>query len=70
MLIKKLSVEQLLQDRDAMLDEIQFNWIKGQQSMKHYANAKHRELSFNEGDLVFIKVFFGQTTKFNAEQQF
>ena len=24
--------------------------------MKYYANAKRRELSFNEGDLVFLKL--------------
>lgn len=50
------SLEQLLQERDAMLDEIQFNLVKAQQTIQHYANTKHRELSLNEGDLVFLKL--------------
>ena len=49
-------LDQLLQERDTMLDEIQFNLVKAQQNMKHYANAKRRELSFEAGDLVFLKL--------------
>ena len=50
------SLEQLLQERDAMLNEIQFNLVKGQQAMKYYANSRHRDVSFKEGDLVFLKI--------------
>lgn len=49
-------LDQLLRERDAMLDEIQFNLVKAQQNMKHYANTKRRELVFEEGDLVFLKL--------------
>ena len=50
------SLEAMLQERDAMLDEIQFNLLKGQQVMKHFADLKRREVSFVEGDLVFLKL--------------
>ena len=50
------SLEQLLKEWDAMLDEIEFNLIKGQQAMKYNADLKRREVSFVEGDLVFLKL--------------
>lgn len=49
-------IEQLLQERDGILDEIQFNLVRAQQIMKHYADTKRCELSFDEGNLVFLKL--------------
>ena len=36
-----------------MIDEIQFNLVKAQLTMRHYANTKHQDLSFEEGDWFF-----------------
>ena len=46
----------LLQERDLMLNEIQFNLVKAQQTMKYYVNRKRREVAFQEGDFVFLKL--------------
>ena len=50
------SAEHILQERDAMLDEIHFALVKAQQSMLHYANSKRREVVFSKGDSVFLKL--------------
>lgn len=49
-------LDQLLLEREAMLDEIQFNLVRAQQIMKFYVDTKRRELSFEVGDLVFLKL--------------
>ena len=54
------SLEQLLKERDAMLDEIQFNLIKGQQAMKFYADLKRREirgLGFSQNSTIAAEIF-------------
>lgn len=38
------TLDQLLQERDAMLDELQFNMAKAQQRIKHYADKKRRAI--------------------------
>ena len=38
------SVEHLLQESDAILDEIQFSLVKAHQNMIHYANSKRRDV--------------------------
>lgn len=50
------SVEQLLQEKDAILDELQFNLVKAQHRMSRYANKKRREVELMEGDFVFLKI--------------
>ena len=50
------SVEHLLQERDAMLDEIRFSLVKAPQNMTHYANSKRCDMVFSEGNAVFLKL--------------
>lgn len=51
-----VSLEHLLQERNAMLDELQFNMAKAQQRMKYYANMKRKDVSYEEGEWVYLKV--------------
>ena len=44
------TLEQVLQERDAMLDELQFNMARAQQRMKYYADKKRREVFLEVGD--------------------
>lgn len=46
------SIEDLLCDRDAMLDDLHFNLLRAQQRMKHFADLKRRDDSFSVGDKV------------------
>lgn len=48
------SLDQLLQETDAMLEELQFNLVKAQQRMKYYADKFRKELTIEEGELVFL----------------
>ena len=50
------SLDQLLQEREVMLDELQFNMAKAQQRMKYYADKKRREVVFEVGDWVYWKM--------------
>ena len=50
------SLEELLVERDAVLDELQFNLARAQQIMKWYADKHKRQISFNIGDLIYIKL--------------
>ena len=50
------SMEELLVEWDAVLDELQFNMAWVQQIMKWYADKHKRQISFNIGDLVYIKL--------------
>lgn len=40
------SVEEQLIERDVILDELKFNFMKAQQVMKGYADSKMRDISF------------------------
>lgn len=50
------SIEELLQERDAILDDLHFNLLRAQQRIKAYADVKHREEQFAVGDKVYLKV--------------
>lgn len=50
------SVEQDLVDRDEMLDEIRMHLLKAQFRMKQQADLKRKEVSFEPGDWVFLKL--------------
>ena len=50
------TLDQLLQERDVMLDELQFNIVKVQHRMQKYADKKRRDVTYEEGDLVYLKL--------------
>lgn len=50
------SVDQLLHDRDNMLDDLKMHLWRAQQKMKAVADSGRRDLSFAVGDLVFLKL--------------
>jgi hypothetical protein len=50
------SVDQLLRERDAVLDDLMYNLIRAQQRMRQQADLKRREVTFEIGDLVFLKL--------------
>lgn len=49
------SVELWLKERDAIIDELKFSLLRAQR-LKKWADKKRRELSFEVGDLVFLKL--------------
>ena len=50
------SVDTLLAARDAILDELKYHLIRAQQRMKIAADTKRRDVQFNVGDLVYLKL--------------
>ena len=50
------SLDQLLQERDPILDDLQFNVAMAQQRMEFYADKKRREVVFEVGDFVYLKM--------------
>lgn len=50
------TLEEQLVERDAVLDDIKAHLVKAQQRMKKYADAHHREVEFEGGDLVYLKI--------------
>lgn len=50
------SVERQLMDRDAMLDLLKFHLLRAQQKMKAVADSKRREVQFEVGDFVYLKL--------------
>ena len=50
------SIEEMLQVRDAVLDELKVNLLRAQHRMKVTADSKRRELVFEVGNLVFLKL--------------
>ena len=48
-------VEQVLMSRDEMLDELKMS-LRAQQKMKHRADATRRDIKFEVGDLVYLKL--------------
>lgn len=50
------SLEEMLREREAILDELRFNLIQAQQRMKKNANLKRREVEFEVGDKVYLKL--------------
>ncbi|KAK9211844.1 hypothetical protein WN943_001222 [Citrus x changshan-huyou] len=49
-------VEQLMEDRDAILDDLRMQLLCAQQRMKLQADQKRHHVEFNAGDLVFLKL--------------
>ena len=49
-------VQQQLKECDEMLEQLKLNLMWAQQRMKAYADAKRKELEFQVGDLVFVKL--------------
>ena len=50
------SLDQLLQERDIMLDKLKFNMMKTQLRLKQQADKKRREVEFQVGDFVYLKL--------------
>ena len=50
------SVDHLLEDRDAILDDLRMNLLRAQQRMKRHADTKRHHEEFKAGDLVFLKL--------------
>lgn len=50
------SVEHMLQERDAILDELHFNLTREHLIMKQTTNLKRRDEVFKEGDFVYLKL--------------
>lgn len=50
------SLDELLQERDSISDDLRFILMRAQQRMKSYANLKRREEQFVVGDKVYLKV--------------
>lgn len=44
------SLEELLQERNAQLDDLKFHLLRAQQIMKHNENKHRRQLEFSVGD--------------------
>lgn len=50
------SLDELLQERDAILDDLRYNLVRAQQVMKTAADGKRRDDSFEVDDWVFLKL--------------
>lgn len=50
------AVEQQLAKRDVILDELQRNLQRAQAKMKSQANLRRRDVTFSEGDFVYLKL--------------
>ena len=48
-------MEQLLEDRDAQLDELKLYLLRAQQKMKSRVDAKRRDEEFKVGEKDFVK---------------
>lgn len=50
------AVDQLLMDRDAIMDDLKMHLIRAQQKMQYQANKKRRDVEYQVGDVVFLKL--------------
>lgn len=50
------SLDEFLQERDAVLDELHFQLLKSQHTMKVAADNRRRDVEFMENDLVYLKL--------------
>lgn len=50
------TIDQLLTNRDAILDDLRMNLIRAQQKMALQSNKHRRDIAFEEGDMVFLKL--------------
>lgn len=51
-----VSVQDLLRDRDVLLQQLKWNLFKAQQYMKNQADKKRRDSQFEVGELVLVKL--------------
>ncbi|XP_010544454.1 PREDICTED: uncharacterized protein LOC104817073 [Tarenaya hassleriana] len=49
------TIEKMLEDRDAIIAELQANLSRAQSLMTAGADAKRRDIEFQEGDIVYLK---------------
>ena len=49
-------VKELQENRDRLLDELKLNLQTAQQQMKYYADKHRREVQFDMGDWVFLRL--------------
>lgn len=50
------AIDQLIEDQDAVLDDLCMHLIKAQQKMEAHADKHRRAVEFQEGDKVFLKL--------------
>lgn len=50
------SIDELLQERDAIIDDLHINLLRAQQRMKANADLKRRDEQFQVGEMVFLKL--------------
>ena len=50
------SLDSWLKERNAMLDDLRFHFLRAQHRMKQWADLKRKPESFELGDLVFLKL--------------
>lgn len=50
------SIDQLLRERDALMDELHAQLIVAQNHMRQAADSKRRHVEFDVGDIVFLKL--------------
>ena len=50
------SVEEMLQERDAQLDELKFHLLRAQQVMKANEDKRRRDVNFSNGEYVYLKL--------------
>ena len=53
---KTKAVDQVLLDRQELLQQLQANLTKAQENMKYYVDSKRRDESFRVGDNVLVKL--------------
>ena len=49
-------MEQLLEDRDAVLDDLRMHLLRAQQKMKTQVDNKRHSEEFSVGDQIFLKL--------------
>ena len=49
-------VERMLEEKDAMLEVLKFHLLKAQAKMKQQADGKRRDVLFEEGEMVYVKL--------------
>ncbi|KAL4558785.1 hypothetical protein LXL04_036987 [Taraxacum kok-saghyz] len=50
------AIDLLLEDRDAILDDLRMNLLRAQQKMKIQADKKRKEVEYQPGDMVYLKI--------------
>ena len=50
------AVDQLLEDRDAIIDDLRMHLLRAQQKMKVHADSKCHHVEFQPGEIGFLKL--------------